>query len=194
MSEVLMVMVECSLRSMRIVDSHVVFGLPVGRFTGLMKCRRDCLAGVSGGSFIRWLNQESLLFIIMTLQGFMWVRLYKSLFDMRRGQLTRITFRSSLRCKESILSSRDVVNVHTSELYKKILSTYALKIRNRMTSLMCLLLKMFSKVLKLSIARPFPRLMSSSESNSEPSNLHFFFQLLLNVLLIIYYSVFVGFT
>ena len=125
-----MVMVECSLRSLRTVDSHVVFGLPVGRFTGLMKCRKDCLAGVSGGSLIRWPNQESLLFIIMTLQGFMWVRLYKSSFDMRRGQLTRITFRSSLRWKELILSSRDLVNVHISELYKKILSTYALKIRN----------------------------------------------------------------
>ena len=165
MSEVLMVMVECSLRSLRTVDSHVVFGLPVGRFTGLMKCRKDCLAGVSGGSLIRWPNQESLLFIIMTLQGFMWVRLYKSSFDMRRGQLTRITFRSSLRWKESILSSRDLVNVHISELYKKILSTYALKIHNRMASLMCLLLKMFSKVLKLSIARPFLRLMSSSENS-----------------------------
>ena len=55
----------------------------------------------------------------MTLQGFMWVQLYKSSFDMRRGQLTRITFHSSLRWKESILSSRDLVNVHISEFYKK---------------------------------------------------------------------------
>ena len=54
-----MAMVECSLRSLRTVDSHVVFGLPVGRFTGLVKCRRDCLAGVSGGSLIRWPNQKS---------------------------------------------------------------------------------------------------------------------------------------
>ena len=61
-----MVMVECSLRSLRTVDSHVVFGLPVGRFTGLMKCRKDCLAGVSGG-----------------IQGFMWVRLYKSYINLR---------------------------------------------------------------------------------------------------------------
>ena len=102
MSEVLMVMVECSLRSLRTVDSHVVFGLPVGRFTGLMKCRsqrRDCPAGVSGGSLIRWPNQDSLFFIIMTLQGFMWVRLYRSSVDMRRGQLTRITCRSSLHWK-----------------------------------------------------------------------------------------------
>ena len=74
-----MVMVECSLRSLRTVDSHVVFGLPVGRFTGLMKCQRDCLADVSGGHLIRWLNQESLLFIIMTLQGFMWVRFHGSI-------------------------------------------------------------------------------------------------------------------
>ena len=87
-----MVMVECSLRSLRTVDSHVVSGLPVGRFTGLMKCQRDCLAGVSGSSLIRWPSQESPFFIIMTLQGLMWVQLYKSSFDMRRGQLTRITF------------------------------------------------------------------------------------------------------
>ena len=70
-----MVMAECSLRSLRTVDSHVVFVLPVERFTGLMKCRRDCVAAVSGGNLIRWPNQESLLFIIMILQGFMWVRL-----------------------------------------------------------------------------------------------------------------------
>ena len=58
------------------------------------------------------------------------------------------------------------MKVQSSELYKKMLSTYALKIRGRMISLTCLLLNMFSSVSRLSIA--------SFVSDKEPSSLHFF--------------------
>ena len=85
------------------------------------------------------------------------------------------------------------MRVQSSELYRKMLSTYALKILRRMTSLTYLLLKMFSSVFILSIARPFLRLISSFVSNKEPSNLHFF-QLLSEILLISYFSVLVVFT
>ena len=66
------------------------------------------------------------------------------------------------------------MRVQSSELYRKMLSTYALNIQRRMTSLTCLLLKTFSSIFRLSIARPFLRLISSSVSNKEPSSLHFF--------------------
>ena len=66
------------------------------------------------------------------------------------------------------------MRVQSSELYGKMLSRYALKIRRRMTSLICLLSKMFSSVFRLSIARPILRLISSSVSNKEPSSLLFF--------------------
>ena len=46
-------MEEFSLRSFTTVDSQVVFGHPMGRLTGSIKWRSDCLAGVSGGSLIK---------------------------------------------------------------------------------------------------------------------------------------------
>ena len=85
------------------------------------------------------------------------------------------------------------MRVQSSELYRRMLSTHALKIRRQMTSLTCLLLKMFSSVFRMSIARPFLRLISSSVSNKEPSSLHFF-HLLSEILLISYFSVLVVFT
>ena len=85
------------------------------------------------------------------------------------------------------------MTVQSSELYRKMLSTYPLKILRRMTSLTYLLLKMFSSVFILSIARPFLRLISSFVSNKEPRNLHFF-QLLSEILLISHFSVLVVFT
>ena len=45
-------MAEFSLRSFTTVDSQAVFGRPMGRLTGSIKWRSDCLAGVSGGSLI----------------------------------------------------------------------------------------------------------------------------------------------
>ena len=84
------------------------------------------------------------------------------------------------------------MRVQSSELYRKMLSTYALKIRRRMTSLTCLLSKMFSRVFRLSTARPFLHLISSSVSNKEPSSLHLF-QLLSEILLTSYFSVLVMF-
>ena len=96
----------------------------------------------------------------------MWVRSYKDSLDIVGGQFTHITLHSSHRSKELILSSSVSVKVQSSELYKKMLSTYALKIRGRMISLTCLLLNMFSSVSRLSIA--------SFVSDKEPSSLHFF--------------------
>ena len=85
------------------------------------------------------------------------------------------------------------MRVQSSELYRKMLSTYALKIRRRVTSLTCLLLKIFSSVFRLSIAGPFLRLISSSVSNKEPSSLHFCLQLSSEILLISHFSVLVVF-
>ena len=86
-----------------------------------------------------------------------------------------------------------VSGVQISELYRKMLSTNALKIRRRMTSLTCLLSKMFSSVFRLSIARPFLRLISSSVSNKKTSSLYIFVQLLSEILLIPNCSVLVVF-
>ena len=69
------------MRSFTTVDSQVVFGRPMGRFTGFTKWRSDCLAGVSDE---------------VSLNG-MWVRSYKDSLDIVRGQFTRITLRSSRR-------------------------------------------------------------------------------------------------
>ena len=88
-------MEECSLRSFTTVDSQVVFGRLMGRLTGFIKWQSDCLAGVSGGSLIKWPNHGSLLFITKILHGFMWVRSYKDSLDTVRGQFTRITLHSS---------------------------------------------------------------------------------------------------
>ena len=85
------------MRSFTTVDSQDVFGRPMGRLTGFTKWPSDCLAGVSGGSLIKWPNHESLLFITKILHGFMWVRSHKDLLDIVRGQFTRITLRSSHR-------------------------------------------------------------------------------------------------
>ena len=87
-------MEECSLRSFTTVNSHVVFGRPMGHLTGFTKWRSDCPAGVSGGSLIKWPNHESLRFIAKILHGFMWVRSYEDSLDILRGQITRITLRS----------------------------------------------------------------------------------------------------
>ena len=78
-------MKECSLRSFTTVDSQVFFGRPMGHLTGFIKWWSDCLAGVSGGSLIKWLNHESLLFITKILHGFMWVRSYKDSLDIVCG-------------------------------------------------------------------------------------------------------------
>ena len=90
-------MEEFSLRSFTTVDNQVVFGRPMGRLTGSIKWRSDCLAVVSGGSLIKWPNHESLLFITKLLHGFIWVRSYKDSLDIVRGQYTRITLRNSRR-------------------------------------------------------------------------------------------------
>ena len=88
-------MEECSLRSFTTVDSQVVFGCRMGHLTGFTKWRSDFLAGVSGGSLIKWPNHESLLFITKILHGFMWVRSYKDSLDIVLGQFTCITLPSS---------------------------------------------------------------------------------------------------
>ena len=63
------VILECFFISLKITVSHVVFGLPVGFFTGTINLSRAFRAGVDVGSLRRCPNHESLLLKIHILHG-----------------------------------------------------------------------------------------------------------------------------
>ena len=68
-------------RSFVTMLSHVVFGFPLGRLTGLTDSFRACLAGVSGrGSLSRCRSHDGRRFFTFALQGMVLVSLYTTLF------------------------------------------------------------------------------------------------------------------
>ena len=83
-------------------------------------------------------------------------------------------FLSSFLWNTSMLSFRVCVNVHSSELYMKILWMYVANTLILTFSLTCLLLKIDSNVLYKSIVSPFRLLMHFSVWASNPRYLHFF--------------------
>ena len=107
---------------MKSVASHVVFGLPCGFLVVCVAFTSACLAGVSGSSRSRWPVHDRRRLKIVRLQGSVCVLWYRSSLLIILGHLTFITLRSSLLWKESIWVSSVLFSVHSSELYRKMLS------------------------------------------------------------------------
>ena len=97
-----------------------------------------------------------------------------SLLEIVLGQLTLMILFSSFLWNLSMLFSKVCVNVHSSELYMKILWMYVANTLILTFSLTCLLLKIDSQVLYESIVRPFYLLISFLVSSSDPRCSHSF--------------------
>ena len=142
-SEMLMLMFTL-LRSCFIISNHVVCGLPCGLFVFLIHSSTAFLAGVFSFNLMRWPSQFNLLLRMMRLIGCALEILYRSVFVIFFGHVRPCTLLNCFLWNALIEFSSFLVRVQISQLYRRILSTYALYVLIFVSLLIFLLLKISS--------------------------------------------------
>ena len=182
-----------SLSCFLTISSQVVCGLPFGFFfAGLSASYRACFAGQFSGNLLKCPNQLILLFFTFSDHFLARVLSYNSSFE----TLTIwywVFFLVDFFEKRLFLVRFFLVVVHTSQLYRKILSISALWIRNFVSNEMSLFLYMSFTDIYDWFAKDFLLLISCCVSSRLRTYLHVFhwFDPFLST---VYFSVFDSFT
>ena len=143
-----------------IISIQVICGLPRGLFSGFSASYRACLAGQFSGILAKCTNQLILCFITFSEQFLAFVFSYNCSFVTLSDHLIPRVLRSNILWNMSIYRSCFFVSVHTSQLYRNMLSIRALFIFSFVSNDIYLLLYTFFTEAYALFAKAFLRLIS----------------------------------